>query len=81
MPSVHAISTAKHADPEDMIITKLGDPLPRCLPDGRVVKEPDVLRMVEKLDDNEVMEWLDRVRTSICRTLAVCRLLKNPDAG
>ena len=42
--------------PPSFITTRLGDPLPRPLPDGRVI--PDE-KMVEGLTDLEAMSWLD----------------------
>jgi hypothetical protein len=48
-----------HPEPEDMLFTKLGDPRPRLLPDGRVIADPDALREVADLTDEEAMAWLD----------------------
>lgn len=57
-PSETARRIADHPLPEQMLITKFGDPLPRPLPDGRVI--PDE-KMVEGLSDLEAMEWLDGI--------------------
>lgn len=72
---------SNHTPPELMIFTKLSDPLPRCLPDCRVVKDPDVLRAVAGMTDEEVMEWLDIAEGKPPgRSAALMALLKNPDA-
>ena len=50
-----------HPRPEHMIITKLGDPRPRLLPDNRIITDPDTIRAVANLSDVDVMEWLDNI--------------------
>ena len=47
-----------HEPAGQMIFTKWGDPLPRLLPDGRIVRDS---KSVENLTDDEVMEWLDNI--------------------
>jgi hypothetical protein len=39
-PSPHAISSAKHKDPDKMVFWKLGNPPPRQLPDGPAINGP-----------------------------------------
>jgi hypothetical protein len=48
-----------HPRPQDMIITKFEDPRPRLLPDNRIITDPDALREVADLTDEEAMAWLD----------------------
>jgi hypothetical protein len=48
-----------HPRPEDMIITKFGDPRPRLLPDNRIITDSDALREVADLTDEQAMVWLD----------------------
>ena len=45
--------------PEDMVFSPLGGPYPRLLPDGRVIKDPDAIREVADMSDEEAMAWLD----------------------
>lgn len=57
---------ASHETPEQMIFTKLGDPLPRCLPDGRVVIRSD---LISTLDDNEATDWIDNLSEDIAKQI------------
>jgi hypothetical protein len=72
---------SQHPPAHLMIFTKLGGPYPRQMPDGRVVKDPDTLRQIAHMTDNEVMEWLDIVNDGqvSAQTQALCRILDNPD--
>ena len=48
-----------HPRPEDMVITKLGDPRPRLLPDNRIITDPDAIRETADMTDAQAMAWLD----------------------
>lgn len=49
---------SQHAPADQMLFTKLGDPLPRQLPDGRVIIRSD---LVATLNDKQAAEWLDGI--------------------
>jgi hypothetical protein len=44
---------------ELMIFTKIGDPRPRALPDGRTIFDPDAIRETANMTDDEAMAWFD----------------------
>jgi hypothetical protein len=67
-----------HPRPEDMIITNLEDPRPRCLLDGRAITDPDTLRAIAKLTDYEVMEWLDNIEGNPGQSATLIARLKMP---